>query len=362
MPTIEERIREIEDELKKTQYNKATEHHVGILKAKLSKLLVEAESHKKGGGRGFAIQKSGDATVALVGYPNVGKSSILNKLTNQVSEIGNYAFTTLKIVPGTLHYNGAQIQILDLPGIIENAATGSGRGREVLSAIRSADLILLVLDIQTKGIENIILELRTAGIVVGRRKRNISMKKTNSGGVRIYSPRSVTISEQAIREILKEFKITNCELYIREKIDVDDLIDFLRGNVIHLPVMIAVNKCDLPYTRKDIESALPKGIESFFVSAETGMGIDKLRKAIFVHLNLVRIYMREKSGITDYERPMILRKGVHVRDVCRRISREMLHSFKYAIILNDNRKLSEMRVGLDYSLEDGDIITLVSRN
>lgn len=297
-----------------------------------------------------------------MGYPNVGKSSILNRLTNKVSEIGSYAFTTLRIVPGTMNFNGAQIQILDLPGIIENAATGSGRGREVLSAVRSADLILLVLDIQTKGIENIITELHTAGIAVGRRKKNIYMKKTNSGGVRIYAPKNISIKQASMKEILKEFKITNCELYIREKIDIDDLVDFLRGNVIHLPALIAVNKCDLPYKRREVEASLPTGIDNIYVSAETGMGIERLRSEIFSHLDLVRIFMREKSGITDYERPMILRSGVHVRDVCRRISREMLTSFKYAIILNDNRKLSEMRVGLDYSLEDGDIVTLISRN
>lgn len=362
MPTIEERIKELEEEIKKTQYNKATEHHVGILKAKLSKLLVESESHRKGGGKGFAIQKSGDATVALVGYPNVGKSSILNRLTNQSSEIGAYAFTTLKIVPGTMIYDGAQIQILDLPGIIENAATGSGRGREVLSAVRSADLILLVLDIQTKGIGNIINELRSAGIVVDRKKRNISMKKTRSGGVRIYAPRNISVKEPDMKEVLKEFKITNCELYIRERITMDDLIDFLRGNVLHVPAFIAVNKCDLPYKKVEVEKSLPAGMDRVYVSAEDGSGIQDLKSNIFSHLELVRIYMREKSGITDYGRPMILRSGVHVRDVCRRISREMLSSFKYAIILNDNRKLSEMRVGLDYPLEDGDIVTLISRN
>ena len=133
LPTIEERIKEIEEEIKKTKYNKATESHIGILKAKMAKLQMEAESHKhSGGGSGFSVPKSGDATVAFVGYPNVGKSSLLNVVTGTESEVGNFAFTTLRVVPGTLKYKGAQIQILDLPGIIENAASGSGRGREVL--------------------------------------------------------------------------------------------------------------------------------------------------------------------------------------------------------------------------------------
>ncbi len=71
--------------------------------------------------------------------------------------------------------------------------------------------------------------------------------------------------------------------------------------------------------------------------------------------------MREKSGETDYERPLILRRGAKVRDVCRHISREMLSSFRYAIVLNSRRKTAEMRVGLDYKMEDEDIVTIISR-
>ncbi|MCL5804490.1 MAG: 50S ribosome-binding GTPase [Candidatus Thermoplasmatota archaeon] len=361
MPTIEDKIKDIQAELKKTQYNKATEHHIGILKAKMSQLIIESESHRKGGGKGFSIQKSGDATVALVGYPNVGKSSLLNRLTDSDSEIGSYAFTTLKVIPGTMKFRGAIIQVLDLPGIIENAAAGSGRGREVLSAVRAADLILLVTDVRTGGIDNIIMELRNAGIVVGRKKKNISMKKTNSGGIRVYSPKSTPVKETEIRDILKEFKITNCELYIREAVDADDIIDFLRGNTIHLPVLIAVNKSDLAYDRETIEDSLPARIKHVFVSASTRTGIEDLKVGIYDSLNLIRIYMREKSGETDYERPLILRRGAKVRDVCRHISREMLSSFRYAIVLNSRRKTAEMRVGLDYKMEDEDVVTIISR-
>ncbi|MDP6704341.1 MAG: GTP-binding protein, partial [archaeon] len=62
--SVEDKIKEIEDEIRKTSYNKATQHHIGKLKAKLSKLRASAEKgSSQGGGLGYGIKKSGDATV-----------------------------------------------------------------------------------------------------------------------------------------------------------------------------------------------------------------------------------------------------------------------------------------------------------
>jgi small GTP-binding protein len=77
---------------------------------------------------------------------SVGKSSLLNEVTDTKSEAAAYEFTTLTCIPGNLVINDTKIQLLDLPGIIEGAAGGKGRGREVIAVARSADLILMVLD------------------------------------------------------------------------------------------------------------------------------------------------------------------------------------------------------------------------
>lgn len=361
MATIQDRIKEIEEELKKTEYNKATEKHIGLLKAKMSRLEIELLSQKKGGGEGFAIPKTGDSTVALVGFPNVGKSSLLNDLTSQRSETGNFAFTTLKVVPGIMSYNGAQIQILDLPGIIENAATGSGRGREILSMVRSADLVVVVTDVQVKGVDRIVNELHRAGIVLNRKQKNISIKKSNSGGIRIHKPRNVAVDDSQIREILKEFKVTNADVFIRESIDSDDLIDHLKGHTVYIPGVFVVNKIDLPHSDQDIEDLRKMG-KVIEVSAATKKGIPELKEEIYQALSLIRVFLREKSGYVDLERPLVLRKGALVRDVVRKISREMLESYRYAILSGPQRKQAELRVGLDYELLDGDIITIISRN
>lgn len=88
----------------------------------------------------------GDGRVVLIGFPSVGKSTLLSKLTKTESKVAAYEFTTLTCVPGVIEYRDARIQLLDLPGIIEGAAEGRGRGRQVVAVARSADLVLMILD------------------------------------------------------------------------------------------------------------------------------------------------------------------------------------------------------------------------
>src|SRR3989338_7279529 len=121
--SAQEKIKELEEELKNTKYNKRTQHHIGLVKAKLAKLKEKQESRvrvqKKG--EGYSVRKSGDATVTILGFPSVGKSTMLNALTHAKSATGDYDFTILDVIPGLLEYNHARIQILDVPGIIKGA-------------------------------------------------------------------------------------------------------------------------------------------------------------------------------------------------------------------------------------------------
>lgn len=109
-----------------------------------TQLLEPAPGAGSGGGTGFDVSKSGDARIALVGFPSVGKSTFLSKITKTKSEVAAYSFTTLTAIPGVLEYGGAEIQILDLPGIIEGASEGKGRGRQVISAAKVGTSMCLI--------------------------------------------------------------------------------------------------------------------------------------------------------------------------------------------------------------------------
>src|SRR5262245_24355779 len=93
----------------RTQKNKATSFHLGQLKAKLAKLkreLLTPTSGGGGGGPGFDVARTGVASIGFIGFPSVGKSTLMSKLTGQHSEAAAYEFTTLTSVPGQVVYNG----------------------------------------------------------------------------------------------------------------------------------------------------------------------------------------------------------------------------------------------------------------
>ena len=230
--SIEEKIKAIEEEIQKTPYNKATSHHISKLKAKISKLKEEQIKRSSGGskGEGFHIKKSGDATAVLVGFPSVGKSTLLNELTNAESKVGAYQFTTLEIIPGVMEYNNAQIQIFDIPGIITGAAGGKGRGKEILSVARTADLIIVVLDTLNPQHLNVILkELDNVGVRPNQTKPDVRIKKTRKGGVNVSTTVPLTyLDEKTIRSIINEYGIHNADVLFRDDVTIDQFIMLLK--------------------------------------------------------------------------------------------------------------------------------------
>ena len=98
-----------------------------------------------------------------------------------------YEFTTLTTVPGQVQYNGAAIQILDLPGIIEGAKDGKGRGRQVMAVAKSCHLIFIVLDVNKPLTDKRVIEteLEGFGVRINKEPPNIVFKKKDKGGLAI---------------------------------------------------------------------------------------------------------------------------------------------------------------------------------
>lgn len=360
---LPEKIKAIEEEMKRTQIHKHTEYHVGLLKAKLARYRTELEQGQRSakGGAGFEIKKGGDCTVVLIGLPSVGKSTILNRLTNANSKVASYAFTTLSAVPGVLEYKGAKIQIIDLPGIISGAASGTGRGKRVLAVARNADLILLVLDVFQPGqIDVLRKELYEVGIRLNTHPPDITINRTSQGGLGItVTCRLTKLSESMIRAILNVYGIHHANVVIREDISDDQLIDVLTGNRRYIPAIAILNKIDLVNTEYMVQLKKQIGQDFIPISADRNINLEALKEAIYNRLEFIRVYLKPRNARADLKEPLIVTAGSSILDVCAKIHRRLASEAKYALITGPSVKFNSQRVGMDHIVQDQDVVTIV---
>ena len=363
MATIEEQIKELEEQISKTKYNKATEGHIGKLKAKIAKLTLEDEKRKsaKGPTKGFYVKKAGNATVALVGFPSVGKSTLLNNLTGAKSEVGAYHFTTLDVVPGVMVYKHAKIQILDMPGLIKDASRGKGRGREVIAAARASDVILLVVDVFNPDISVLFKELWNAGIRLNQTKPDVTITGGDSGGILVKPTLKLTkITPEIIKDMTAAYGHVNATVVVREDINVEQMLDVLSGNRVYIKAIMAINKVDIA-NEGQVEAAFARNPEypKFPVSAATGQGMEELKQGLYDTIDMIRVYLKPQGQEADMDIPLIVKRGNTVGDVCELIHRAFRQNFRYAMVWGKSAKFPGQTVGLDHVVQDEDILCII---
>lgn len=367
MANIEQQIAEVEKEISETEYNKATQQHIGRLKAKVARLKAEAEKRAAArggaGGRAFAVKKSGHASAALIGFPSVGKSTLLNSITDARSNVAAYEFTTVDVIPGILYHRKAEIQVLDLPGIIRGAAAGRGRGREVIAVARASDLVIFVADVYTPDVSVLGGELRAAGIRLNERRADIRITKAIRGGIHVHftAPQKQLTAEFA-SSLVAEYGLLNADVVVRENVTDEQLIDTLAANRVYLPGIVALNKIDAadPTMLARARRVL-KGWKVVEISAEKGEGLEELKDLVYDQMRFIRIYLRPQGGEADLKEPLIMKSGTTVQNVCDHIHRDMKRRFRYANIWGKSARFPGQTVGLDHVMADEDVLTVVGR-
>lgn len=314
--------------------------------------------------------------MALIGFPSVGKSTLLGALTATESEAAAYEFTTLTCVPGTMHYKGSRVQVLDLPGIIEGAAHGKGRGKEVIAVARNADAILIVLDAGKEGLnrhrEILEAELETVGIRLNKRPPDVTFKKKSTGGIKFSSTVALTKlgpdPKKVATNILREYRVSNAEVLAREDVSVDELIDVVVGNREYKPCLYFYNKIDT-VTIEEVDE-LARMPHSLVGSVNCQYNIaspledDVLKAAMWEYLGLTRIYTKKKAQQPDLQDPVVLsniRRGTTVRSLCTNVSSQMLRDFNFALVWGKSAKHSPQRCGLSHLLSDEDVVQVVTK-
>lgn len=258
--------------------------------------LIEASQERMGVQHQdtYFLARQGAAQVVLVGPPNAGKSSLLHALTGRDVAIGDYPFTTLRPVEGMVAVHGAQIQLVDLPGLITGAAAGKGGGRAVLAAVRVAQAMLFVMPLTESGLEDILpvlREIREAGIAL---------------------PAGLVATKADLA--------TSTEAW-----------DILRQAFGDLPAVVC--------------------------SVTDSTGLEDVRELIWTVSGLIRVYVKPKGRAVASD-PVVLAPGSAVHDLVRALNRGWVERFQSARVTGASTRFPHQAVGLDHPLMDGDVVEL----
>ena len=303
--TTEEKIAALEEMLAVIPKHKGTEKMQADLKRRLARL--RAEGHKKASlarHDPFRIERQGAGQVALVGFPNCGKSALVAALTRARVKVAAYPFTTTVPFSGMMPYEEIYIQLLDTPPI-----TPEGFPSGLAGLLRNADAILLLVD-SSSG--DCLDQLEISLLLLSERK--IAGGNT-SGGKAVPQPRLV----------------------------------------------IAANKAERPEGKENlalIREFLPPEQEILPVSAQTGLNLEILKEKLFAALQIIRIITKAPGKNPDFARPYVLPRESSVLDLAASIHNDFVKSLRGARVWGSAR-FPGQSVPKEYILRDKDIVELL---
>lgn len=308
--TPQEKLRALREMFAVMPKHKGTDHLQGDIKRKIAMLTDEIEHLKKSGGKRYNeyVQREGAGQVVLIGPPNSGKSSIIDRLTHATPEVGPYPFTTKKPLPAMMPYEDIQIQMVDMPPITETYYEGW-----FSNIVRSCDIVLLVV-----GVDDLDPDGSLGAILKHMEKAGVLFAREASGG-----------SEE------DDFKtVTKKTMLVLNKADLEeaDLVkDLLRPVVGDLPI--------------------------YEVSCKTGRGLEDLRRAIYDSLTIVRVYTKAPGKKADLSRPYVIKQGTTVLEIARLIHKDFAERLKFARVWGHAR-FEGQPVEKNYVLQDKDVIEI----
>ncbi len=366
--TPEEKVKALELMLSTVPKHKGAERLRYELKKNLAKRKRELESisaKKVTSKSDFYVPKEGIAQVALIGPPNSGKSSILNRLTNSEVKVARYPFTTTTPNPGMVEFEDVQIQIVEMPALVEDISKGKWQGAEMLSMIRTADAMMIALDLgdrPVKNMEMVLDELRTSGLRLNRTRPQVIIERKERGGIEIEGDLAKSDRSFLIK-LLQNHGYHNAHVIIQQQISRQDLEDALQESLVYRRALIVANKGDLSGTEaayQRLKGGFGGDFDIYPISARKKIGLQDLSQALFDLLSVIRIYTKAPGEDPERE-PLVLGRGSVVRDVAKSLHRRFVVNFRFARVWGSSVNFGGEMVGLDHVLEDGDTVEVHAR-
>lgn len=314
-----ERLERLREMLRVIPKHKGTDHLQGDIKRRIKELSEELERPHRGGARGgpaLVIRPEGAAQIALIGPPNVGKSSLHARLTGSSAHVAAYPFTTQHPEPGVMLFEDVHFQLMDLPAVSPEHPVPW-----LANTLQTADAALLVVDLGDP-----LCPEQVEAVHAGLRERRVTLTD------RWETPGVSTGSED----------------------DEDPL-------ALQLPALLLANKADcLPDADAELRAFLElTGLRypALAVSANTGHGLGALGQWLLGHLGIVRVYTKAPGRPPDRIRPFTLRRGQTVEDVARLVHKDLARSLKHARVWGKSG-FGGQQVGRDHPVADGDVLEL----
>jgi hypothetical protein len=306
--TVEDKIALLEELISTVPKHKGTDHLRADLRRRLSKLKDSAKTQKKGGKQEtpFRIEPEGAGQVAVVGPPNVGKSSLIVALTNATPEIAEFPFTTWVPTPGMMEVDNVQVQLIDTPPLNPEFVEP-----QLMDLIRRVDVVLLAVDLQAFPIQQLEDSVR---LLAEHRVVPLHRAANYEGGRRVFAK----------------------------------------------PFVVLANKCDDESFEEDFEvlcELLEEEWHLVAASALTARNLDRLRWAVFDRLGVIRVYAKPPGREPDHSAPFVMERGGTVAEFARKVHQDFYHNLKAARVWGKDVFEGQM-VGRDHVLHDGDVVEL----
>ena len=365
-----EKLQRMQEFLSLVPQHKGTLKLRGQVKKKMAVLRKEIEERKqKRAGRGgpkFFIEKEGAAQVALLGVTNVGKSCLLSVVTNANVAVSEAPYTTREPVPAVMSFEDVQFQLVEAPAVMEGSADGRAWGLQSLALARNADGLVLMVDLSCDPIAQLSLllgELEKARVLVSKPRGKVDIdRRYVSAGLRIILVgKLVDCTLREVEALLRSYRIGDAVVKISGEVTLDEVEDAIFESTTYRPAVVVANKLDV--TGADIGL---KRLEEFVggrfpvvaVSCEKRLGLEQLGAVLFNALGVIRVYTKEPGAREPSQRPFTLRRGATLADLARSIHSDFERDFAFARVWAERLVFSPQKVGLGFTLEDGDVVEI----